>query len=303
VTQPTVSIVTPSLNQGRYIERTIRSVVCQDYPHLEYLVLDAVSTDGTVEVLRQYEDVIDLLIIEKDRGQADALNRGFGLARGDILAYLNADDCYASPHVVSTAVEHFLANPDVDVIYGRRWTVDDTGQFLDTTPFRPFKQDFLYLVDYIPQETTFWTRQIYEKAGKRINTGYNFAMDYELWFRFLEAGAQFLSVPKVFGLFRTYADQKTKALWESVGLPEIARLHSQYLGRAISVKEMMDHYAEYITGAHPEREHESHASFLRFWATAVAHQSRVLKGVPLDAWVSEAAVRPCGWQRSTPAAA
>jgi glycosyltransferase involved in cell wall biosynthesis len=291
VIQPTVSIVTPSFNQGRFIERTVRSVVCQDYPAVEYIVLDAVSTDGTLKVLRQYEAAIDVLIVEKDRGQADALDRGFRLARGDILAYLNADDCYASPHTISTMVGHFQANPDMDVIYGRRYTVDEKGGFRETTPYRPFSADHFSRVDYIPQEATFWTRRIYEKAGGRIDTTFNFAMDYELFLRFLHAGARFLSVPDVFGLFRTYADQKTRALWDTVGVPEIGRLHAQYLGHTISVDEMMDSYWEFVTGAHPVSRKEVYQSFLRFWSTVAAHHDSVLRGIELDGWVHDAAVR------------
>src|SRR5437868_284050 len=114
-------------------------------------------------------------------------------------------------------------------------------------PYRPFDVDILYRVDYMPQEAAFWTRRIYEKAGARIDMSYDFAMDYELWLRLLKFGARFLSVPEVLGLFRAYADQKTRALWESVGVPEITRLYSQYLGQPISVQEMMDSYAEHMT--------------------------------------------------------
>src|SRR5205814_1348560 len=108
--------------------------------------------------------------------------------------------------------------------------------------YRPFSTEVLYQVDYIAQEGAFWTRRMYEKAGRAINTTYSFAMDYELWLRFLQTGATFLAVPEVLAFFRAYADQKTKALWEAVGVPEIARLHSHYLGKTISVKDMMDSY-------------------------------------------------------------
>jgi len=189
-----------------------------------------------VEILRRYQDAIDVMIVEKDKGQADAINRGLRLARGNILAYLNADDCYASPHTISTVVQYFLANPEVDVIYGGRYQIDEQGGFLENYPYRQFSAEVLYRADYIPQEATFWTRRIYARTGSRIDTSFNFALDYELWLRFLKAGARFLSVPDVFGLFRTYEEQKTKALWESVGVPEIARLHAQYLGQAISAR-------------------------------------------------------------------
>src|SRR5205085_1479691 len=125
VNGPRVSIVTASYNQAPFIERTIRSVLCQDYGNLEYIVLDSCSQDGTGAILAKYAPAIDVLIVEKDRGQSDALHRGLQLASGGILAYLNADDCLASAQTISQVVQCFAENPAADVIYGRRNFIDE----------------------------------------------------------------------------------------------------------------------------------------------------------------------------------
>ncbi|NJR64231.1 MAG: glycosyltransferase [Leptolyngbyaceae cyanobacterium CRU_2_3] len=162
---PRVTIVTPSYNQGRFIERTILSVICQDYPDLEYILVDAVSTDHTQTVLERYEPQIDVLIVEPDRGQTDALNKGFNRSTGEIMAYLNSDDCYADKHVIATAVRYFHDNPDIDVVYGQRNCINANGRFTYCPPYRPFCQDNLLLSDYIGQECVFWRRSILNKRG------------------------------------------------------------------------------------------------------------------------------------------
>src|SRR5439155_16486151 len=138
VTAPKVSLVTPSFNQAQYIERTLRSVLCQDYPHLEYIVMDAASTDGTVDILRRYEDAIDVLVVARDDGQSDALNRGFRLAGGDILGYLNADDCLSPPSTISQVVARFRENRSAYAVYGPRYYIGEGGVFFLVYPYRPF---------------------------------------------------------------------------------------------------------------------------------------------------------------------
>ncbi len=282
---PTVSIITPSYNQARFVERTLRSVLCQDYPDLEYAVFDACSDDGTAEILHKYADALDLLVIEKDRGQADALNRGFRQVRGDILAYLNADDCLASPHTVSEVVARFAQRPDADVLTGRRDYIDHDGRFVTSYPYRPFCPDVLHRACYVAQEATFWRRRIYEAAGGVINTTYDFAMDYELWLRFLAAGATFVAVPDRWGLFRWYAEQKSNAAWRTKGLPEIARLYQAFLGRHVPEQEMFDVYHGYWAQACPVGQPESHALFNGLWSALLDFKRRQLGGARLDVWV------------------
>ncbi|MBI4780544.1 MAG: glycosyltransferase [Oscillatoriophycideae cyanobacterium NC_groundwater_1537_Pr4_S-0.65um_50_18] len=284
ISTPRVSIVTPSYNQGKFIERTILSVICQDYPDLEYILVDAVSTDETKDILEKYRQDLSVLIVEPDRGQTDALNKGFKQSTGEILAYLNSDDCYADKDTIATAVRYFEENPDVDVIYGRRNCINANGRFTYCPPYRPFCKKSLYLSDYIAQECVFWRREIFEKAGAYVDESFHFAMDYELWLRFLKHGAKFLAVDEFFGLFRSYQEQKSIDLWETVGLPEIARLHETYLGRSLPEKEMVDYYQEYFFGAHPVHNPEASKFSQNIWGSFIMHKKEVLNKQPIDTW-------------------
>jgi glycosyltransferase involved in cell wall biosynthesis len=288
VRKPTVSIITPSYNQARFVERTLRSVLCQDYADLEYVVFDACSDDGTGDILRKYADALDVLVIEKDKGQADALNRAFRVVRGDILGYLNADDCLASPRTISEVVARFAEHPEADVVAGRRDYMDHDGRFVTAYPFRPFCPDVLRRACFISQEATFWRRRAYEAAGAVINTTYDFAMDYELWLRLLASGARFVAVPDRWGLFRWYAEQKSNSAWRTKGLPEIARLYQAYLGRHVPEQEMFDVYYGYWAQADPVTQPESHALFNGFWSAFLTHKRAALRAFRLDGWVDRA---------------
>jgi len=280
-----VSIITPSFNQGQFIEKTILSVLCQDYQNLEYIVVDGLSNDETGSILRSYKKYIDVVIIEKDDGQSDALNKGFKLATGDILAYLNSDDCYADATVISKVVNHFTTQNGVDVVYGRREMIDENGYFTYCFPYSPFSKHHLYLADYIPQECAFWGRDIFEKAGPYVSCEFDFAMDYELWLRFLEYDAKFISIDEVFGLFRHYASQKTIAQWETKGLPEIAKLHKKYLDRTIPDEQMRNYFKEHAFGANPDLQPEVGHFQEQFWADYVTLKRQTLGHFPLDNWV------------------
>ncbi|MEP0752688.1 glycosyltransferase [Trichocoleus sp. Lan] len=282
---PKVSIVTPSYNQGKFIEKTILSVLCQDYPNLEYIVVDGLSTDETLDIIRKYEHRINKIILEADKGQTDALNKGFRLCTGEILAYLNSDDCYAAKNVVSKAVDYFKEYQGFDVIYGQRNIIDEFGKLLNFHPYRPFSEPDFYLSDYIPQECTFWTKRIFEKAGAYINEEFDFAMDYELLLRFLKLGAKFLSVEDVFGLFRYYPAQKTSDRWHSHGLPEIAKLHKMYLGRYIEETEMLNYNYEYLFNINPSIYPEAFAFYQRFWWMVIEHKIEIFNNLALDTWM------------------
>ncbi len=284
--QPRVSIITPSYNHREFIERTLLSVLCQDYPNLEYIVVDGASQDGTVEVLERYRPHLGHLIIEPDQGQSDALNKGFALATGEILAYLNSDDCYAGPEVVSAAVAFLDQHPETDLVYGRRHFIDAQGVFQIARPYQPFNRRLLYLADYIPQECTFWRRGIFERAGNHISTEFNFAMDYELWFRFLESGAEFLAVDHLFGLFRWYPNQKSQEQWHEKGLPEIARLHQKYLGRIVLEEDMYNYFLSYFYGVSHEEQPAAFAFFHRIWELTDWHRRESLRYQYEDRWMN-----------------
>jgi glycosyltransferase involved in cell wall biosynthesis len=282
---PRVSIVTPSYNQGNFLERTLLSVLFQNYENLEYIVVDGQSTDKSQEILAQYQPYIDRVIIEPDDGQADALNKGFKLCTGEIIAYLNSDDCYVHAEVISQVVEQFLQHPEADVVYGQRYWVDAEGRLLRSDPYRPFSAEDFYLSDFIPQECSFWRRSAFEKIGSYVDSHYEFAMDYELFLRFLQQGATFLSVPYHFGLFRYYPDQKSASLWKNRGLPEIARLQQAYLGKTLKEAEMMSCNQRFFYGVDPETEPEFFQFYERYWYAVNIQQQQVLHFLPLDQWV------------------
>ena len=283
--KPLVSIVTPSYNQGQFIERTILSVLRQDYPNIEYIVLDSLSPDETGGVLDRYAKDITVLVREKDKGQADAINKGLARSTGHIMAYLNADDCFASPSVVSEAVQAFLSQSQPDVVYGRRYYIDPAGHFMRSYPYRPFDNALNHKTNVIPQECTFWIRKIYEASGGFVNAEYNFAMDYEMWLRFAAHGAKIESIDKVFGLFRVQENQKSLTIWRQTGLPEIAKLQEKYAGVSTRPGDMEALHESYYYGvdriAHP---HE-HAVALRLWEAQTNSTRKSLADTPIDHWV------------------
>ncbi|HEY9713226.1 MAG TPA: glycosyltransferase family 2 protein [Chroococcales cyanobacterium] len=291
-----VSIITPSYNQGQFVERTILSVLRQDYPNLQYIFVDALSGDATAAILDRYRSEIDIIIQERDEGQSDALNKGFARADGEILAYINADDCFASPNVVSQAVAELVqprtgrelsngAGQTADLIYGKRFYINEGGFFHNSYPFRPFNKEQLMQACYIPQECCFWTREIFERAGNYVSKEHHFAMDYDLWLRMLAAGAKFVAVDEVFALFRWYPGQKSNAEWETRGLPEIAALHQKYLGKVVAPAEMsrifMEHYSGFNQATHPVQSE----LFDALWADETRLKREVLGFAPLDHWM------------------
>lgn len=277
--RPLVSVVTPSFNQSRYLEKTLRSVLHQSYALVEYLVIDGGSTDETAALLRRYRGAVDVLMSEPDRGQADALHKGFALASGDVLAWLNADDCYASPEAIARVVAHFKSHPEVDVLFGRRVVVDAAGRFVSRWPRIRFHAETLRHVDFIPQECCFWRRSVWERAGACIDRSFDFAMDYELWLRFLACGARFLAVGDTIGLFRQHGEQKSQADWHDKGWPEVRRLHARE-GITLTPAEMETAFARHVFGAgwrgRPRRAWHALGDRWVRWAA---------RGKPLDAWV------------------
>jgi glycosyltransferase involved in cell wall biosynthesis len=175
-----VSIVTPSYNQGHYIEETIQSVLNQDYPNLEYLVVDGGSRDNTVEILKKYEGRLTW-ISEKDQGQADAINKGFQMAKGAIVAWLNSDDTYL-PGAVSTSVRYFEAHPEVGMLYGEGYHIDADGAILERYYTEPFDYQRLSEVCFICQPTVFLRTEVIRTVGP-LDITLDYCMDYEYWMR------------------------------------------------------------------------------------------------------------------------
>lgn len=180
--KPKVSVVTPSFNQGNFIEQTILSVLNQDYSNIEYIVIDGGSKDSTVDVIKKYERKIKYWISEKDNGQTDAINKGLKLATGDILCYLNSDDLLL-PGAISFVVDLFQERPEVDIIYGCTKMVDQNRNILLERHDNDF--DFsmlLYGINYIQQPSTFWKLRVTQAIGY-FDESLHYNMDYEYWLR------------------------------------------------------------------------------------------------------------------------
>jgi glycosyltransferase involved in cell wall biosynthesis len=177
---PRIGIVTPTYNMGRYIEETIQSVLSQDYPNLDYVVMDGGSKDDTIEILRKYEGKLRWCS-ERDEGQGDAINKGWHALSGSVFAYLNSDDTYL-PGALATVAKHFKSNPGVGLIYGEAYHVDVDGKVIDRYPTQPFSLHSLASQCYICQPAAFMLREAFGNVGM-INVTMHYALDYELWFR------------------------------------------------------------------------------------------------------------------------
>jgi glycosyltransferase involved in cell wall biosynthesis len=207
MTLPLVSIVTPSYNQGRFIRATIESVLGQDYPNIEYFVMDGGSTDKTVNVLKEYGDRLTW-VSEKDGGQTDAINKGLRQARGEIVAYLNSDDVYL-PGTLRRVVETFQANPDVDFVYGDFHAIDEQGGLIDKIKTIPFDRDILvYDANYICQPASFYRKRMIDEIGL-FDDSLRFLMDYEFFMRAAKRKVGFKMIPAYLSAIRFHGDCKT----------------------------------------------------------------------------------------------
>lgn len=227
---PKISIVTPSFNQSEFIERTLKSVLDQSYPNLEFYVQDGGSTDGATDVLRLYSDRLTGWASCTDNGQSQAINVGFAKTSGEIMAWLNSDDILL-PGALAYVAEYFCRHPDVDVIYGHRVLIDENDQEIGRWIMPSHDDQILSWEDYIPQETLFWRRRIWERAGGQIDESFRFAMDWDLLVRFRDAGALFVRLPRFLGGFRVHPRQKTSSEILNIGFQEMSRIRQQLLGR------------------------------------------------------------------------
>lgn len=234
---PSISIVTPSFNQAEFLPHTMRSVLDQDYPELEYVVQDGGSADGTEEILEQFQSTLHHAESRPDLGQAHAINLGFAHTRGEVMAYLNSDDLLL-PGSLEYVARYFDAHPEVDVVYGHRVLIDAQGLEIGRWILPPHRDDHLFFADYVPQETLFWRRRIWERAGGQVDQSFQFAIDWDLLFRFVEAGARIVRLPRFLGAFRVHDAQKTSRQLQGIGALEMDRLRHRYHGRGLSPAEV-----------------------------------------------------------------
>jgi glycosyltransferase involved in cell wall biosynthesis len=210
MTLPKISVVTPSFNQAPFLEETIRSVLSQGYPDVEYIVMDGGSTDGSTDIIGKYADRLAGWKSARDGGQADAIRTGFARATGEILCWLNSDDTIA-PGTLRTVGEFFAAHPDVDLVYGDLNLVDAEGKRLYTA--RPLLRlgILVYENAFIPQQGMFWRRSLYERVGG-LDPSLCFAMDFDLVVRFLLAGAQVRKLSGILANYRWHPAAKSSTL-------------------------------------------------------------------------------------------
>jgi hypothetical protein len=203
---PRIALVTPVYNSGKYIEQTILSVLAQHYPNLDYFIVDGGSTDGTVEIIRKYESQISGWISEPDNGMYDAINKGFARTTGEIMGWVSATDMF-QPGGLGLAARVFGCLPDVEWITGRSTFYDEEGRTTGIEGLRSFSQTrFLVGVEqHIQQESTFWRRSLWEKAGGYVDASRRMSSDFELWVRFFRH-ARLYSVDALIGGFRMHGD-------------------------------------------------------------------------------------------------
>jgi glycosyltransferase involved in cell wall biosynthesis len=203
--QPLVTIVTPSYNQAGFLRDTLRSVLAQDYPVIEYLVIDGGSDDGSVEIIQEYAPQLAWWVSEKDEGQADAINKGMARARGEIVAWLNSDDIYL-PGAVSQAVKAFQANPEVGLVFGDAITIDASGRPLNSLLFRNWGLVNLLAFRIICQPAVFLRRRVYQQSGG-LNKNYHYMLDHFLWIRSARL-APIQHIPHLWAAARHHASAK-----------------------------------------------------------------------------------------------
>lgn len=180
---PKISIVTPSFNQDLFIEETIRSVLLQGYPNLEYLIIDGGSTDGSREIIRKYAKWLFFWVSEKDRGQANAINKGFERASGQVVAWINSDDLY-QPNTLNWAATAILRNPDAAFVYGNCYFIDNVGAILHLATSHTTSLDEMLLGNVIAQPTVFYRTRILRSIGF-LKEEFKYVMDFDLWLRIL----------------------------------------------------------------------------------------------------------------------
>jgi glycosyltransferase involved in cell wall biosynthesis len=212
---PLVSIVTPSYNQADYLEQTMRSVLDQDYPNMEYMVVDGGSSDGSVEIIRKYQHRLAWWVSEPDKGQSDAINKGFQRAKGEIIAWLNSDDIYM-PGAIQKAVDALQSDPSTAFVYANLHSINARGEHVNTIRYRQYNLVDLLAFHIIGQPTVFVRRSILDEVGW-LDTNYDYLLDHHLWLR-LATKAPFLYIPQEWAAARFHPLAKNVAQAKGFGV-------------------------------------------------------------------------------------
>lgn len=220
---PLVSIITPSFNQVHFLEETIQSVLGQDYPQIEYIIVDGGSTDGSVDMIKKYEGRLAWWISEQDQGQTDAINKGFAHSKGEVLAWINSDDTY-NPRAVGQAVKYLIENPDVAMVYAGCNFINEAGQVIGKfnskqTDYRRLREGYVH----IPQQTMFFRAKYWQELGP-LDPSFYFAMDYDLWTRIASKAPIKYLAGQTWANFRIHDLGKTTT-HDDRCWPEMLRVH------------------------------------------------------------------------------
>ncbi len=211
------SIITPSFNQGQFIEETIKSVFNQTFQDFEHIVVDGGSTDNTLEILKKYKAKYPdkfFYVYEEDRGQSDAINKGMKMAKGDVLCYLNSDDLFYA-YTLEEVEKFFKKNPNAIWVTGNYTIIDENGSeiqnfikvYKSIFAIFPFREKILEVVNFVNQPSTFWKREVYKKVGD-FSLEYKYNMDYDYWLRIIRSGYKLYYLNKALSKFRIHKKSK-----------------------------------------------------------------------------------------------
>lgn len=268
VDYPRISIVVPSYNQGHFIGKTLESIVSQSYPNLELIIVDGDSSDNTIEVIKVYSKHIKWWVSEPDNGQASAINKGMTHATGEILAWLNSDDCLM-PGALFRVAGQFMVSASTDVVYGHRVLINEAGQDVGKWVLPAHRKFILTYADFIPQETLFWRADLWRRVGGRLDESFRFALDWELIRRFVDANAKFKLIPAFLGQFRMHEMQKTNANIETDGFREMEIIRQRCRQRFSSHPALQNFYYRLQRGGFYSFVIRARVTELLWWAKLI----------------------------------
>lgn len=238
---PLVSIITPSYNQGKFIEDAILSVKNQDYPNIEHIIIDGGSIDNTLEILKKYENTYKMQWkSEPDKGQADAINKGFERAKGEIIGWINSDDAYFDVRTISAIVKYFQTFREINVLYGNAARIDENNLLLFIIKVREFDRNYLKKECFLRQPAVFFRKSIIDEF--RLNTSLEFAMDYDFWLR-ISKFHDFKYVNKIFAIDRNHENRKIIAR-KTDAIKETIMVSREYGN--IAKKNKLNKYYDYL---------------------------------------------------------